>query len=596
MASPQNVVRAVISDLAAYLVPLATAGEGGTTTGVVTLNSAVITGVANPALAVLNSTVTDADGLFPVGTVVESVFGSAVTVSNVATGNSTGAELITFSLSSAQFSSWLASYVALHQDDTMPLSSVSIDFEHIKLQLQNMLAAQPLWTELITAGGGETLLEMIAAGITLNQVAVIRAARETMPDTARVPSSIYAITRLLGVSISRKTPSAVPVILTAPPSTSTLSIPAPTQFLINGLFYFNRTTIIFQPGVTQQLVTLYQGQLLTTNFISDGTAFQSYNIGNNDFTVSQQDVFVTVAGTIWNPTQQIGFLTLGLWENLPTDQVFVLSTLPNGNAQIAFGNGIYGEAPSVGATISVVYAQTMGTGGNIDLTNQTIQVLGFPTVLGIAQGPSLDGTDQLDANFYKKMGPGTLAAKFRAVTRADHVNLSLNYPGVIDALFRGQKELAPLDARYAMVSQAVILTNPAWTTTQINAFLLFLNGSSGNNGIGIQNMNYLFLAPTAVPINVNVSVFCFATADLNAVESQITSAIINLFALQEGSLGRSIYRSDISSAVDEATEEPTDQVDYLIINQPVADTMLSSTQYAVLGTLTINMNFSTRAP
>lgn len=150
----------------------------------------------------------------------------------------------------------------------LKLSAVHPDFESLLLQLQIYLENVGVWQDLQTSGTGQTLLEMISSVATFNQYAVESGARETMLTTAVRDSSIYAITRMLGVRIHRKYPAGVDVTLTRQDSTATVSLPLYTTFYVNGKEFFNRNPLMFAQGSLNAAERLYYGPVkafLTNN-------------------------------------------------------------------------------------------------------------------------------------------------------------------------------------------------------------------------------------------------------------------------------------------------------------------------------------------
>lgn len=144
---------------------------------------------------------------------------------------------------------------------TLPLqlSTVKPDFESLLLQLQLYLQGTGVWQDLQTSSTGETLMEMMAAVGAFNQFGIESAARETTLTTAVRDSSIYAITRMLGVRIHRKYPAGVTVNLSRTDTSVSVAIPAYTQFAVNGQDFFNRNTLMFAQGSATAAERLFYG-------------------------------------------------------------------------------------------------------------------------------------------------------------------------------------------------------------------------------------------------------------------------------------------------------------------------------------------------
>jgi hypothetical protein len=143
------------------------------------------------------------------------------------------------------------------------LSNVKPDFESLLLQLQIYLQSTDAWKDLQTSGTGETLMEMMAAVGALNQFGIESAAREGNLVNAVRDSSIYAITRMLGVRIHRKTPAGVQTAMTRTDTSLSVAIPAYTQFTVNGTNFFNRNALMFAQGSTVAAERLFYGPMKT---------------------------------------------------------------------------------------------------------------------------------------------------------------------------------------------------------------------------------------------------------------------------------------------------------------------------------------------
>jgi hypothetical protein len=156
---------------------------------------------------------------------------------------------------------------------TIPLvlSNVRPDFESLLLQLQIYLQGTNAWQDLQTSSTGETLMEMMAAVGAMNQFGIESAARETTLTTAVRDSSIYAITRMLGVRIHRKYPASVTVNISRIDSSVSFALPAYTQLTVNGQNFFNRNTLMFAQGSLTAAERLFYGPVKA--FV-DGTHFR----------------------------------------------------------------------------------------------------------------------------------------------------------------------------------------------------------------------------------------------------------------------------------------------------------------------------------
>lgn len=153
----------------------------------------------------------------------------------------------------------------------LKLSAVKPDFESLILQLGLYLQSSGTWADLQTSSTGQTLMEMMAAVGAFNQFAIESAARETTLTTAARDSSIYAITRMLGVRIHRKYPAGVNVHLTRKDSTVSEVVQPYTPFSVNGAEFFNRNPLMFAQGSLVASERLYYG---LTKGVLDSRSFR----------------------------------------------------------------------------------------------------------------------------------------------------------------------------------------------------------------------------------------------------------------------------------------------------------------------------------
>jgi hypothetical protein len=552
------------------------------------------------------------------------------------------------SISTTTLTGLLTTYIQNNPPTPLPLTAINPDFESNKADMINILAATNSWSDVIVAGIGETISEMIATATTYSQLSIEKGVQESIIDTAVLDSSIYGVTRMLGVKIQRRIPANVPCNIYSPISTTlTVTITAYTQFQIAGVNYFNRTAIIIpatakwsastafalnntifpntangysyictQAGtsatteptwplsaygsVTDGTVvwtintagnavvsaTLYQGQVSNVTFTTNGTAFEIFEFGNSDFSISNYDVNVSVttgSTTIqYLPTNDANNFNIGLWEFSSSSYVFEESTNSAGNVELKFGNGTFGALPLPGSTIAVQFVITSGQEGNASFSGQTITCSGYSTIGGVATSSTTQGSDQISAFDYKNLGPGLFSAKYRAVTPQDYNSIGVTYPGVIDALFQGQAIFAPNNLAYCMVIQCYLLTNTAWTTAQRTAFITYIQN------IGCTNVTVLLNFATPITINITATIYCTAQANLTTIQNNVITNFQSAFTPSIGSLGYSWYNSDVESIIRNTSQ----QIDYF--DTSYVDVIIPPTSYAVLGTVTLTMVYSSR--
>lgn len=467
-----------------------------------------------------------------------------------------------------------------------PLSNVLVDYEAIVLQLQQTLFANESWRDVLTAGTGQTIVEMFAQVAGYNALSVERAAQETMLDTARLPSSIYTIARHLGVHVQRRQPARVSCRLTNTDNSVSVVIEPYTPFKVEQYWFFNREPIIFHENDDNVLdVILYEGELIEEQFQSSGGAFQRFEIGFGDFSISDTDIQINVGKDLY--TRVID----GLWKYGSQEQVFYENTLPNGSVEVMFGNGIYGKMPSVSTVISIRYARTKGAEGNASTIALRVTVPGEQKISGTTLGPVVGGSAHRDKEFYRTLAPHIYSARDRAVTRADYEALAFTFSeaNIVDCRFRGQAEIAPNNRSWMNVVSATLLktdgttlSDSEWTT-----FVKFIKSKS------IHSVEILRQDPISVPLRIKARVFCRPNANLIDIKRLLEAQIAGTFRPKRYCLGYSYYRSDIHEML-EAGGSWRGQVTHAILDEPGTDIEIGQLEWATLQSAELTVVYGTR--
>jgi len=482
-----------------------------------------------------------------------------------------------------EVATWYRTFLSDSLPSEIRLSAVSPDFEEIYTALLTEVTKYESWRDASVSATGSMLLSMIAAGIAYNQTAIIRAAQETSLDTARLPNSIYAMARMLGVRIQRKTPSKVLVTLTNSNTTVEQIIPAYSRWNVGRETYFNRSLVAFRQGeATITEVELFEGEILEEVFESSGLPYQRFEVGIPDFSTSDQDVVCFVNNVEWTRTER------GVWSH-SGENVFQEDTTAQGSAEIHFGNGEYGNIPPSGAEVRVRIARTIGTLGasaspNLDVTCQV-----NAAVTGLTTSASVGGGSEKEPNFYRQNAPSLHLSRNKAVTSTEYASIITSYPGVVDAVVRGQQQIDPNDPKYFNKVYVTALREEGkpWTDQEWDDFEVWLEQRSL---IGVQLNRQ---DPKAVVIDVKAKVFCVPNANLKSVRMAIISHLKSTFGIRLGSLGRALYRDDVHKAM---RNEPTSRslVTHVILENPTFDARVDQSGFVLLRNIELEMDYGER--
>lgn len=472
------------------------------------------------------------------------------------------------------------------------LSTVKPDYEDVMLQLQQSLSENDVWRDIIITGTGQTLTRWIASGISNNQFSIERAVQEAQLHAATSPNSIMAATRMLGVRPTRKKPAQATVTLTRQDLSTIYTVPKYSTFAINNLPFFNRTKIVFLENQTSVSALLRQGEIKTVEITSTGEPFQSFVIGDADTLIANDDIVVKVDGVEWERNIQ-GPWTLGNYDN-----TYYETTDVRGDLEIHFGNGEYGAIPTASSTISIQYVKTQGTAAQTAVSDLDVTWVDMPSTIfitGVSDTGIENGSDQRDTNFYAKMAPHLRAANNRAVRRSDYRALAAaNYPQIKDALFRGQAELAPGRRSMMNVIGVTLLTDTVWGATKFETW-----GTEFKERFGIYQCEFLQLNPTATVMDIKATVYCRQDAQLEEIKSRLTEMLDDFFEPKLGSLGYSVFRTDVSDILNGRDKNAPDeelerQISYVVLDDVTVDVEVGATGYVSLGTLTLDVQYTSR--
>lgn len=472
-------------------------------------------------------------------------------------------------------------------DNPISLSNINTDFEQLKAKLVAYLQTQDSWQNTLTSSTGNVITSITSYTGVSALLSIEAALKEAFPDTARSSKSILAIAKSIwGNHILRKKCANVTIDLTNNNSTSS-AIAKFSQFTIAGYDYFNRESINVAANTTVS-VTLYQGTVTSEQRSTSGTINEKFYIGSasNAFGISDDDLYCLVNGS-----EEYTKTTDGLYESGPNSlPIFYENSLPTGEVEILFGDGLYGKLPINNSTLSFIYVNTLGKAGNGVVTiGNNVTFTTLPNITGVTTTASANGADEKDPEYYRLNGASLRSAAVRGggVTRPQYKALALGFPNVIDCNLLGQAETYPGDKAYMNVVTAIILADPLFDAGTFADFVAYMRDRT------IDGLQFIQLDPSAVTSDITVSLYCTSKADPNALQITVQTALTALKTLKLGALGFSYYLSDIEKVIRDAIGDAT-LLDYFTLTTPSADLVVAKDEYVQFDTITVNSYYSTR--
>ena len=459
-----------------------------------------------------------------------------------------------------------------------PLSKVTVNFEDSVNELLTKFSDSLPWANKLKSNVGTVLTDMIAGTTTNNQFYIEFAAREAFLRTAKRYSSVYALSRSLGVRIVRRT-SAKTTIEIENTSTSQVFIPAYDSFDIEGRPFYNREGILMEPSETKQAI-LYEGIIQRKELaVSElDTNFLEVAVGEPGFVISDDDVRVFTrdpAGSLTEWERHEG----SLFELNPEDTKFFDATTGDGDVSLLFGDGRFGRVPDSDSTLVIIYALTSGTDGNQGMSGLKVNYAKNDFIKGSNIESIFGGTGIKDKVYYQKYAPYMFNSKKRMVSPSDwHGNIGL-YPGVGDLAILSQRDIAPNDPSWQNVVRVCILPensstwggqNPNPDSAVWRDFIKWARKRIRPNTT-IQPWN-----PSKILTDIRVEVAVYDDVNTQLMKDVLVQVIKDMFKHTPGTLGKRFAVSDLDEDIKYDGDNRREGIDYVRVLSPIEDIVPST--------------------
>lgn len=432
---------------------------------------------------------------------------------------------------------------------TLSLAPLTQDFSQFVTEFETYLVNQPTWKGQLTTMTSQTIIELIAAVGAFNQGRLTRAYEDAFSETAQSNDAIYAITQMQGLRMSRKLPASMTVNIV---SAIDVTLNPLTQFTCSGQYYFNKEQINLVANSPLNIF-LYQGQVQTFAMNGLGSERQTFMSEEDSFTVSDQDVRVFVNNTLIDKS----FGALWNYRNLPA---YGDLTTNDGRLLIVFGNLQFGTVPQITDTVIIQYPVTTGADGSSQaLLGRNISIDGLPEVTGTATSNPTGGGDEPPVETYKNLASGAFGTYESAVTKSQYLATVGVYPGIIDSVTQAQRDINPMALEWMNVMRVSGLTQTPWTQQQKAAYIDYLQK------VTMYAVRFVWQDPIPVPRDVVLTAYCFNSAVLSKVKSDIILAIQTLFGPRPGLLMTNFYESDLDGIAKSAGQGA---VSYVVVAAP----------------------------
>lgn len=417
-------------------------------------------------------------------------------------------------------------------DSTLKLPYVDKDYDAILANIKETIPALTTeWTDFLESDIGFAQIRLFAALIDFNNFYLDRQAAETFLTTCDERASGVAISKGLGYSPKELSPSSTTARFSIQSAyASTLTLPQGTVCSIAGIGYFIAEDATIPVGNLFTEVTVTQGSIYSTNFVSSGQ--QWYKIA---IPATVANVVVLVDGVAWTPVDSFIYTATPTCFKIGEDQRGKL---------LQFGGGVTATVPPQGSVIDIYGVMCSGAAGN--LTQSDLAITLVDTIYdgndnqitqlfqGVTLEPAVTGSDAEDLQSIKENAPAFYTTQHRAVTADDYAALARVISGVVGVTAWGGEEVG----RYGEVFVCVYGSDKANVPQTLQDAVyseLFIKRTVP--------MQVVVLPPAPVRLNVTIDLYLnqFVTIAL-ARNSAVTAVDEYLSTLNIGQL---VQKSDI---------------------------------------------------
>ena len=348
----------------------------------------------------------------------------------------------------------------------MPFTQfTNLDFDQIRVQIKDYLRANSNFTDFDFEGSNfSVLIDTLAYNTYINAFNANLVVNESFLDGATVRENVVSLARNIGYVPRSKSSAKAQVTFPVPVTTSSgfitleaglvcigavdntsyrFSIPENvSSTVVNGVAQF---------GTAEKPLEVYQGSVLSTQFLVNRTEDQRFIIDNPNVDTSSIRVFVKGSsdsglGREYHPVSNI----LHIDKN---SEIFLLQEVQEERYELLFGDDYFGRKLENNSVVTVRYIVTDGAAGNgpslFDFQGNFVDESGI-RVIPSASVPittvqkAINGGEIESLSSIKYFAPRMYSAQHRAVTSRDYEAIIQSiYPNTESVAVVGGEELSP---------------------------------------------------------------------------------------------------------------------------------------------------------
>ena len=348
----------------------------------------------------------------------------------------------------------------------MPFTQfTNLDFDQIKAQIKDYLRANSNFTDFDFEGSNfSVLIDTLAYNTYINAFNANLVVNESFLDAATVRENVVSLARNIGYIPRSRSAAKANVTFSVPTTTSSGFITLEAGLVCiggqdNSSYRFSIPEDVTaavkngaaQFGTADEPIEIYQGSLLTRQFLVDTSVDQRFILDNPNIDASTITVYVkgindTGLGREYSRVDNI----LNINKN---SEIFLLQEVQDERYELLFGDGYFGREVENNAVITVRYIITDGQAGNgpavfdfqgnfVDEDNKRVIPTASVPVTTVQK--AMNGGEIEDVSSIKYFAPRLYSAQYRAVTSRDYEAIIASiYPNTESVAVVGGEELSP---------------------------------------------------------------------------------------------------------------------------------------------------------
>ena len=348
----------------------------------------------------------------------------------------------------------------------MPFTQfTNLDFDQIKTEIKSYLRANSNFTDFDFEGSNfSVLIDTLAYNTYINAFNSNLVVNESFLDSATVRENVVSLARNIGYVPRSRSAAKANVTFSVPTTTSSSFITLRAGLVCVGSF--DNTSYRFsipeditanvlsgaaQFGTAENPIEIYQGSLLSRQFLVNNLSDQRFILDNPNIDSSTIRVYVkgindTGLGREYKLVDNI----LNLNKN---SEIYLIQEVQDERYELLFGDGYFGKQLENNAVITVRYIVTDGEAGNgpsafdfqgnfVDQSD--IRVIPSASVPVTTIQKASNGGDMESVSSIKYFAPRLYSAQYRAVTSRDYEAIIQSiYPNTESVSVVGGEELTP---------------------------------------------------------------------------------------------------------------------------------------------------------